>query len=129
MEHQFKPWQPVVVRGSDDGRWRADFFSYYNEEASVRPFMCTSGIRYEYCLPAEGNEHLVGTTNSPTPPEPEFKFGDKVEVERFGYHGWFKAVYLSKDRAESGLRGIPCYSVFSAGHGRITAARIRHADW
>jgi len=122
MKHQFKPWQPVVVRGSDDGRWRADFFSYYNEEASVRPFMCTSGIRYKYCLPAEGNEHLVGTKVNPTPPEPKFNFGDMVEVRDAEGNQWKKARFIAY------LRGPYPYYVFFEREDSIELFKYcRHA--
>lgn len=97
MEHNFKPWQPVVVRLHPNGknRWYADFFSFYDNSLTL-PYVCTGG-HWAECLPAEGNEHLIGTTDNPTQPEPEFQFGDHVEVRDEDPNRWFSARYLAKD--------------------------------
>lgn len=59
------------------------------------PYLCISGLDWRYCLPAEGNEHLVGTKDNPTPPEPEFRFGDKVEVRDAEGRPWRKARFIA----------------------------------
>lgn len=94
MEHQFKPWKPVIVRDSDSQEWRANFFSHYkgNEEY---PYYCIVG-RYSQCLPAEGNEHLIGTRDDP---ERKLNIGDVVEVRDNNDQEWttVRFIYESKD--------------------------------
>lgn len=42
-------------------------FSHYNEKDKGYPFVCINGFYYNrYCIPYEGNEYLLGTTDSPT---------------------------------------------------------------
>lgn len=62
-KHQFKPFDKVLVRDLDSERWRCDFFEKQeeNEGFNVR---CFRGVWYQ-CIPYEGNEHLLGTTNNP----------------------------------------------------------------
>lgn len=124
MEHQFKPHQPVVVRLHPNGknRWYADFFSFYDNSLTL-PYICTGG-HWAECLPAEGNEHLVGTTDSPTPPDPDFKFGDKVEVSDSN-KSFFKAIFLGmRPQYES-----PYFVITEEGVLPTRFKFCRHADW
>ena len=57
-EPEFKPFDKVLVRG-DGERWRACLFSNITEAGVY----CASGMYWKYCIPYEGNEHLLGTTN------------------------------------------------------------------
>lgn len=59
--YEFKPFQKVLVRDSNTEKWGADFFSYY-EEGSEYSYTCTA-CGFRQCIPYEGNEHLLGTTN------------------------------------------------------------------
>lgn len=56
-EHQFKPFERVLVRENRNEAWRAAFFSYINE---YKRYVTTS-MAWKYCVPYEGNEHLLGT--------------------------------------------------------------------
>lgn len=58
---QFKPFDKVLVRDSDDGVWKCDFFSHMDQDGF---YICVSTF-WEQCIPYEGNEHLFGTTNNP----------------------------------------------------------------
>lgn len=59
---QFQPYDKVLVR--DNGReWICTFYSHFDSE--VREHVCASGHYHEQCIPYEGNEHLVGTTDEP----------------------------------------------------------------
>lgn len=58
---QFKPFDKVLVRDRDDRTWECSFFSRIDEEGSYR---CIN-VGWKYCIPYEGNEHLLGTTNNP----------------------------------------------------------------
>ena len=91
MEHQFKPWQPVIVRNDDDEEWKPTFYAWQGKN-DERHYTLGLGWRRQV-LPAKGNRHLIGTTDSPTPPEPEFEFGDKVEVSKDTYT-WKPALFI-----------------------------------
>ena len=58
-EHQFKPFEKVLVRDSYDDMWRASFFSHIKENDGRYVTTC---VTWKFCIPYEGNEHLLGTT-------------------------------------------------------------------
>ena len=60
---QFKPFDKVLVRDNETEKWRCTFYSYF-EPYSTYPHV-TSDSAYAMCIPFEGNEHLIGTTNNP----------------------------------------------------------------
>ena len=60
-EYQFKPFEKVLVRDSYEDKWRASFFSHIREGLSK---YVTTGLIWKFCIPYEGNEHLLGTTNN-----------------------------------------------------------------
>ena len=60
-EHQFKPFEKVLVRDSYDDMWRASFFSHIKENDGRYVTTC---VIWKFCIPYEGNEHLLGTTNN-----------------------------------------------------------------
>lgn len=60
QEYEFKPFDKVLVKDHDeDSEWRCDLFSRKNEDGL---YICVGSI-YEQCIPYEGNEHLLGTTD------------------------------------------------------------------
>ena len=61
---QFKPFEKVLVRDSESMKWKCAFYSYF-EPSSTYPYGTISNGDYAMCIPFEGNEHLVGTTNNP----------------------------------------------------------------
>lgn len=60
---EFKTFDKVLGRNEKDDVWEADLFSHYREESKY-PFRCI-GFSRKYCIPYEGNEHLLGTRNNP----------------------------------------------------------------
>lgn len=56
----FKPFQKVLVRDDECEVWQAGYFSHYEEDDKIAPYVCV-GCCYELCIPYEGNEHLLGT--------------------------------------------------------------------
>lgn len=58
-EHQFKPFEKVLVRDSIDDVWRASFFSHIKENDGRYVTTCAT---WKFCIPYIGNESLVGTT-------------------------------------------------------------------
>lgn len=61
---QFKPFDKVLVRDSSDDEWTATFFSHYRYYDGKEYFYTSTGTNWRKCIPYEGNEHLVGTTNN-----------------------------------------------------------------
>lgn len=60
QEYEFKPFDKVLVKDHDeDSEWRCSLFSHKNEDGL---YICVGSI-FEQCIPYEGNEHLLGTTN------------------------------------------------------------------
>lgn len=62
QEYEFKPFDKVLVKDHDeDSEWRCGLFSHKNEDGL---YICVGSI-YEQCIPYEGNEHLLGTSDNP----------------------------------------------------------------
>ena len=55
-----KPFDKVLVRDSKSSKWRANLFSHKNVN---EPYYCVY-TSWNYCIPYEGNEHLLGTTKN-----------------------------------------------------------------
>lgn len=67
VKQEFKPFDKVLVRNNTDEDWTLSLFSHYSEKDKGYPFVCINGFYYNrYCIPYEGNEYLLGTTDSPT---------------------------------------------------------------
>lgn len=60
-EHQFKPFEKVLVRDSYDDVWRASFFSHIKENDGRYVTTC---VTWKFCIPYIGNESLLGTTDN-----------------------------------------------------------------
>jgi hypothetical protein len=58
----FKQFDKVLVRDSDKGDWHCDLFSHYRGFDIYYSFCCV-GSNYKQCIPYEGNEYLLGTTD------------------------------------------------------------------
>ena len=74
MEKELKPFDRVLTRDYDVEVWVCDLFSH-KEPGSLRSlpldkeqreveYVCLGGT-YKQCIPYEGNEHLLGTADSP----------------------------------------------------------------
>ncbi|MBQ2175697.1 MAG: hypothetical protein II453_11800, partial [Alphaproteobacteria bacterium] len=58
----FKPKQWVLVRDDDEWEWALTRFSHLSN-GSASLFVCINGASFQQCIPFEGNEHLLGTTD------------------------------------------------------------------
>ena len=61
----FKPFDKVLVRDTKYGNWNVNLFSSYIGDIDARivaRFRCINSTWIQ-CIPYEGNEHLLGTTN------------------------------------------------------------------
>ena len=59
----FKPYDRVLVRDNDNQCWSPEFFAFL-KLGSPLPYQCF-GCPFKQCIPYEGNEHLLGTTDAP----------------------------------------------------------------
>lgn len=57
-----KPFDKVLVRDYDYHHWRCALYERYDNTRDIMYFATIIG-HYQQCIPFEGNEHLVGTTN------------------------------------------------------------------
>lgn len=57
----FKPFDKVLVRNYDDTVWSANYFSHYKDNNGYH-YVCIDNS-YIFCIPYEGNAHLLGTTD------------------------------------------------------------------
>lgn len=51
----FKPFDKVLIRDEENDKWEASFFIRKAGEL----YECMLGLKYKYCVPFEGNEHLL----------------------------------------------------------------------
>jgi hypothetical protein len=84
MGQEFKAFDRVLVRINSEYKWQVDFFSHYEEDDDcIFPRYICIGNSWHKCIPYEGNEHLLGTTDMPelegkTYKERQSKCGIKV---------------------------------------------------
>lgn len=55
----FKPFDKVLVRDWENQKWHCNIYSHYSCNSHY-PNVCADG-GYKFCIPYEGNEHLLGT--------------------------------------------------------------------
>lgn len=60
LKCSFEPFQKVLVRDFCDEKWKADYFSHYNEDNCSYSYCCV-GDAYKECVAYKGNEHLLDT--------------------------------------------------------------------
>lgn len=115
---ELKPFQKVLVRQSPSAIWEASFFG--RKSRATAPYYCL-GVFYRYCIPYEGNEHLLGTKDSP---EPKFKWGDKVEVSNYeGDENWTKAIFIKTNTLNNYM------AIIEGRIAPIESKYCRHANW
>lgn len=63
-KHEFKPFDRVLIRDNDYDGWNIDLFEYL-AKGTTHPYRCLRSV-WKQCIPYEGNEHLLNTSNNPT---------------------------------------------------------------
>ena len=58
---ELKPFDKVLVRHQKTEEWSANIFSHTDKTDEYLDYVCVNG-RWEFCIPYEGNESLLGTT-------------------------------------------------------------------
>ena len=61
----FHAGMPVLVRADNVCRWDYSVFSRITGNEDW-PFAVCNGVSFTQCIPFEGNEHLLGTTDMPS---------------------------------------------------------------
>lgn len=62
IKQEFKPFDKVLVRDNETESWKADIYLKYLNDTCC--YKCTR-TNYAICIPYEGNEYLLDTTDSP----------------------------------------------------------------
>ena len=69
IDPEFEKGQIVLVRDNTDEHWTAAFFAQYKKGLHrfvvIAPDSCNATCEYKQCIPFEGNEHLLLTTQEP----------------------------------------------------------------
>lgn len=60
-EYQFKPFEKVLARDSKDSLWHIDLYEGMLRDDDEYNYRCMAAD-WVYCIPYEGNEHLLDTT-------------------------------------------------------------------
>lgn len=97
----FKPFDRVLVRDDKKSDWSCDLYSHYDE--SIKQHCCISSY-YKYCIPYEGNEAFLGTTNEPRPERWRAEIGEyyyRIFISFDGVHIW--------ESLEDGKKESDCY--------------------
>lgn len=67
-KYEFKPFDKVLVRDEDDKEWHISLFAREIVDDYNRlpyKYECSNGTLWDCCIPFEGNEYLLGTTENP----------------------------------------------------------------
>lgn len=62
-EHKFKPFEKVLVRDGKTDKWVVDLYGSKRKVGQYN-YVCVGSLSV-YCIPYEGNEHLLDTTDNP----------------------------------------------------------------
>nr|DAQ71302.1 MAG TPA: hypothetical protein [Bacteriophage sp.] len=107
MENEFelKPFDKVLVRDDDNDVWQIDFFEKQEEPLYFEiNYVCLMST-WKQCIPYEGNEHLLGTTDSPQEECQKEESGKQDEASNnYGYPvEYFKRndIVLCRDNKDS----------------------------
>ena len=65
---EFNPFDRVLVRDNDNERWQAAFYDQYLTDNGASPHRVIGEGYFSQCIPYDGNEHLLGTTDRPEKP-------------------------------------------------------------
>lgn len=66
-KYEFKPFDKVLVKYHEDDNWKASLFTrtITDDQDGETKYECLNGTVVVYCIPFEGNEHLLGAAENP----------------------------------------------------------------
>ena len=101
-QFEFKPFDKVLVRDSDQNIWKASIFSHYDEKSNT--YVCV-GSYYIQCIPYnEETAHLVGTKKPYKKPEPKVWTvkTEEDQIQSFTHDDFIKLIEdMKKTKCES----------------------------
>lgn len=129
----FKPFDKVLVRYDNQHVWQIDFFSHYVRGVEC-PYKCLTRD-FNQCIPYNGNEHLIDTTNEPSMPThsqtqtmwkpkdeencKDLEFAEKKPVEaeynKCFYNYGTKKIYKTLSAARSACKSAYVYRCWALG--------------
>ena len=98
----FEPDQLVLVREKSETVWRLTHYSHRINGADWSVTIDGKVWASHLIIPYAGNEHLLGTTNSPAP-KWEPKPGELVAVSDNQRKEWYPAIFYNVQKREDGL--------------------------
>ena len=88
-KHQFKPFDKVLVRDSDEDKWVISHYGYEIIQYEPKLHICSSGTAFYQCIPYnEETKHLLGTNKPYTKPQPKtyhVEWGMDSQMEQQDY--------------------------------------------
>lgn len=96
MMQTFEPAQLVLVRENDTQVWRLTYYSHTVQNMDLNVTIDGKVWASPFIIPYAGNEHLLGTTDSPTPkwePTP----GELVAVRDAEGEEWVARIFRYRD--------------------------------
>lgn len=63
IDHEFKPFERVLVRNNNSDSWICSYFSHTSYLDTHKRYYVCMGNYWNQCIPYEGNEELLGTSN------------------------------------------------------------------
>lgn len=114
-EYKFEPFQKVLVRDYTNRAWEISLYGRYLYDAMEFPHHCLTGS-FRYCIPYEGNEHLLGKSENPESvwlPE----VGELVAVSNNGCL-WDAQVFKGRS-----LQGLVSYFTTQDANGKESSWR------
>ena len=83
---EFKAFDRVLVRDSDDEKWSACLYSHKDSNSREYYHRMVGDAGFAQCIPYEGNEHLLGTTDKyvPKPWKPELEETFFIILHNYG---------------------------------------------
>lgn len=83
-KNELKPFDKVLVRDSDSDIWVTNLFERYGVGYFENSYHCIGGV-WRQCIPYEGNEHLLGATDSPLKEEEQEEEKQDGVDDNYGY--------------------------------------------
>ncbi len=111
---KFKPFDRVLVRSSDKYKndnypWKIDIFSNeehikFDDGTDTVIYRTLTGT-YDNCLPYEGNEHLLRSTDTPVT-EDNIVFGEPVKVRDDYLDKWVDGIFIKLNADSDGYAAL-----------------------
>lgn len=114
-QFQFKPFDKVLVRSTNESFWRTNFFSHINTDRCCKASYCCVAGNWIECIPYnKETAHLLGTNEPYIKPEPkEWYIDSRDGLEKYDFttkefeQFLTNAVVNNKDVTDFRVRYVP----------------------